>query len=518
MFPSLAWSLACLACLGKTLDPDGLAENRARTAAGVVEGTSAGQGVRVFKGIPFAEPPVGPLRWKAPRPLKAWPGVRKARIFGPSPQQATSMALMMGVMTRLDEDCLYLNVWTPAKSQADRLPVMVWIYGGAFSMGSTATPLYDGTNLAKRGVVVVSVAYRVGVFGFLAHPELTREGEGTNFGLRDQIAGLRWVRDNIAAFGGDPSRVTIFGESAGGISVSMLSASPRARGLFDRAISQSGGSFAPPKFADEGGQHVPPLRVAEAQGVKYLQSVGAKDIAAARDLPAKELMKASAFWWPTFDGDVLLGDQHEPYRQGKFNDTPILVGTNSDEGALFIRDGITADRLVAQFRGAFGQHAESLLKAYPHGTPAEALSAARNIFRDSVFAWHTWTWARLQAEKGRNPAYLYYFDHRMPLSPGGATHGAEIGFVFGNPGLFHAPNRPEDAKLSELMGRYWVNFAATGNPNGAELPEWPAYTTASPRVMVLSAGAEVKDVPNLGALKALDAYYSWRRERARAEN
>ena len=255
----LARALAAL--LASTMLAGVFADDRVQIADGIIEGTTAPSGIRTFKGIPFAEPPVGDLRWRPPQPVKRWPGVKLTQAFGAAPIQNRSLSAMMDVPPTFSEDCLYLNVWTPAKAAADRLPVMVWIYGGAFAMGATSAPLYDGTKLAERGVVVVSIAYRVGPLGFLAHPELSREGAGSsgNFGLRDQIAGLRWVRENIAAFGGDPGRVTIFGESAGGISVSMLAASPLSKGLFHRAISQSGGSFAPPRFAQEGGQTVAPL-------------------------------------------------------------------------------------------------------------------------------------------------------------------------------------------------------------------------------------------------------------------
>ncbi len=495
--------------------PFAFGDDRVRIAAGVVEGMTLPDGIRVFKGIPFAEPPIGELRWKPPQPLKPWDGVKKTQAFGPSPTQNPALAVMMNVPGNFGEDCLYLNVWTPAKDVGERLPVMVWIYGGGFAMGSTATPLYDGTRLSQKGVVVVSVGYRVGPFGFLTHPELTREGGKGNFGLRDQIAGLEWVRDNIAAFGGDPACVTIFGESAGGYAASMLAASPKAKGLFQRAISQSGGSFAPPRLAREGGHIVPPLKVAEAEGEMFLASLGANDIAAARALPAKDLLKGSTQFVPVFDGDVLPGDQYELYRAGKFNDTPVLIGTNSDEGAMFVQPGVTTDGFVAQIRGGYGEHADHILKAYAHATPAEAYKASKDIFRDTAFAWHTWAWARLQAEKGKGKAFVYYFDHRTPQSPGGANHGSEIAYVFRNLGQPGRPPRPEDAAVSDLMSAYWVNFAKTGDPNSAGLPGWSSFTAASPQVMYFDATPGMKPVPNLEQIEALDAYFAWRREQVK---
>jgi para-nitrobenzyl esterase len=413
------------------------AAERVTTASGVVEGTTAPGGVRIFRGIPFAAPPVGDLRWKPPQAVKPWDGEREAKTFAPAPVQKSFLDALIGAPKNQSEDCLYLNVWTPARDAGERLPVMVWIHGGAFVSGTTSMPLYDGARLAEKGVVVVSVAYRVGPLGFLAHPGLSHEGGGVsgNYGLIDQIAGLRWVRDNIAAFGGDPARVTIFGESAGGIAVSMLAASPKARGLFQRVISQSGGSFAPPEFAREGGQNVRPLRIAEAEGERYLAARGATDIAAARALPAADLFKATGEWWPVFDGDILPGDQYELYRARLFNDTPILVGTNSDEGAVFARPGVTPESFAAFVRSGFGDHADAILATYPHATPAEALKASKDLFRDSAYAWHTWAWARLQSGKGQGRAFVYYSDRRTPESPEGANHGVEIAYVFRNLGL-----------------------------------------------------------------------------------
>jgi para-nitrobenzyl esterase len=262
---------------------------------------------------------------------------------------------------------------------------------------------------------------------------------------------------------------------------------------------------------------VPPLEVAEAQGERFLASLGTKDIAAARALPAQDLLKGGAWWWPVFDGDVLPGDQYELYRAGKFNDTPVLIGTNSDEGAMFVRPGVTTDGFVAQIRGGFGEHAEKILGAYPHATPAEALEASKDIFRDSAFAWHTWAWAKLQAEKGKGKAFVYFFDHRTPQSPDGANHGAEIGYVFRNLGLAGRRPRPEDTAMSDLMSAYWVNFARTGDPNGAGLPEWPSFTVASPMVMFFDSAPGARPVPNLEQLEALDAYYAWRREQVKKQ-
>jgi para-nitrobenzyl esterase len=485
------------------------------TTHGVLAGSSTDAGIHAYLGIPFAAPPVGELRWRPPHPLESWNGVRNATQFGAAPVQKSFLDALIGDLGAQSEDCLYLNVWTPVVSQTAKLPVMVWIHGGGFVAGATNQPVFNGARLAERGVVVVSVAYRVGVLGFLAHPELSRERDGIsgNYGLLDQIAGLQWVQENITSFGGDPGNVTIFGESAGGIAVSMLAASPNARGLFHRAISQSGGSFGPPKFEHEGGQQVRPLSVAESLGQDYLAALGVEHIAAARALPAVELVKVQREWWPVFDGHILPGDQYALYQAGKFNDTPILVGTNSDEGALFARPGATPESFVAQIRAGYGARADEVLSAYPHATTDEAFKASKDIFRDAALAWHTWTWARLQAAKGQGKAFVYYFDHRTAENPVGSPHAADLAYVFGNfRQTDNAETRRADEALSHQIQTYWVNFARTGDPNSSGAPFWPEFTQQRQEVLVLDTISRTSKVPNLKQLQALDSYFAWRRE------
>ncbi|MBL8750296.1 MAG: carboxylesterase family protein [Planctomycetes bacterium] len=503
---------------------------------GRVRGVAA-DGVTSFKGIPFAAPPVGALRWKAPQAVKAWTGVKDASRFAPACLQDPMFSRLFGGPPETSEDCLYLNVWTPAKAASDALPVMVWIHGGGFVGGQTAAPLYDGTKLASKGVVLVSVAYRLGAFGFLAHPDLSREsGKGSgNYGLQDQIASLQWVKANIAKFGGDPDRVTIFGESAGGMSVSMLAVSPAAKGLFHRVISQSGGSFGSAKQATEEGVNVPPLRVAETTGKAFLASLGAPDVAAARAMPAAKIQAAQSagmgrgiVFWPVFDGDVLPGDQYELYRANRFHDTPILVGTNSDEGAPFAPlAGVTAARFEQRVRSGFGKHADGILSVYPHATDQEAVRSTKDLFRELTVAWHTWSWARLQTEKGGGRAFVYYFDHRGPRTPdgAGAAHGDEIAYVFGNlPAPVSGdsgpppPVRPEDTAISGLMGSYWVNFAKSGDPNGQGLPPWPAFAPTAQNAMVFDGSTSARPLPNREQLEALDPYYESLRNRAMARS
>ena len=485
-------------------------------------------GIAAFHGIPFAAPPVGELRWKPPQPVARWTGVKVATTFAASCVQDVSFLRLFGAPEATGEDCLYLNVWTPAKTAGERLPVMVWIYGGAFSGGMTSIPAYDGARLAEKGVVVVSIAYRLGPFGFLAHPELSKEsGKGSgNYGLQDQIAGLRWVKDNIAKFGGNPNAVTIFGESAGGMSVSMLAASPAAKGLFHRAISQSGGHFGPARAGVIAGATSPPLSAAEGIGQAFFKRLGAADLKSARQLPAEKIQAAlgsalQGAFWPVFDGDVLPGDQYELYRAKRFSDTPILIGSNSDEGISFSPGTTTPAALEKLLRTAYGAHADGLLAVYPHATDAEATQSMRDLLRDTTFGWPTWAWARLQSQYGRGKAYVYYFDHRTPLSRNGAGHAAEIPYVFRTLGTFSGPSgligtpQPGDRAMSELMSSYFVNFAKSGDPNGTGLPRWPSFSESAQTVMYLDAKPSARQMPNLIQLKAMDAYFASRREEAR---
>jgi para-nitrobenzyl esterase len=519
-YPSIPSTALVLALALGTAQPALTQIQTAKVTGGEVRAIVR-DGIASFKGIPFAAPPVGDLRWKPPQPAQPWTGTRLADTFGPAPMQDARFAAMIGGSTNVSEDCLYLNVWTPAKTPEAGLPVMVWIYGGAFMSGMTHVPVYDGARLAEKGVVFVSLTYRVGPFGFLAHPELSQEsGKGSGcYGIQDLVAGLRWVRDNVAHFGGDPNRVTIFGESAGGIAVSMLSVVPSARGLFHRAISQSGGSMAPVKRANEAGQNVPSLALAEATGKQFLEKLGAADLNAARALSAEQIQKAGlgiGRFWPVADGEVIPGDQFELFEAGQFNDTPVLIGTNSDEGAMFVRPGTTPAAFVSQVRTSFGPAAEAILAAYPHSTAAEAFKSSKDLFRESAFAWHTWAWARLQTRKGKHPAFVYYFDHRTPNSPDGANHAAEIPYVFRNLAHQEAPPPAQEVALSDLMSSYWVNFAGHGDPNGPDLPPWPAFDPTGMQTLVFDEIPSARPLPNLAQLRAFDHYYAWRRAEAKA--
>jgi len=487
---------------------------RARVTGGTVAGTVV-DGLSEFKGIPFAAPPVGPLRWKAPQPVAPWHGVRQTTAFGPACMQRSG-ATSQAPTTPNSEDCLYLNVWTPAKSSHEKLPVIAWIYGGGFAGGSTSAPLYDGTHFAQKGVVFVSIAYRVNSFGFLATPELSREsGHGSgNYGLLDQIAGLEWIRANVAKFGGDPTKVTLLGHSAGGFSVSMLAGSPVAKGLFRAVISESGANFMPPADSTWGGSSIQTLRASEAAGEKWLKSLGVSTLAEARALPAEKLLNSPGQprFWPPVDGYVVTGDQYQLWSDGHFNDTPILVGDVSDEAAGFGVRKTDPAAFESMVRGGYGKEADDILAAYPHATDAEATRSGTQLSSDTIFDWGQYTWARLESSRGKHHAYVYYFDRPTARDPNGSGHGQEVAYVFGNLG---APGRPaptdEDLALSRQMQSYWINFATSLDPNGPGLPSWPAFTEADPLVMRFGVDPGPATIPHLDRLKVLDTYYTWRR-------
>ena len=491
-----------------------------RVEGGLVQGTLE-DGLTVYRGIPFAAPPVGDLRWRAPRPAATWADVRQAGTFGPRCVQGMGNPATASQGPGTSEDCLYLNVWTPATSARERIPVLVWIYGGGFNAGATSEPNYSGERLAKKDVVLVSIAYRVWQLGFLAHPDLSAETQNHvsgNYGLLDMIAGLQWVQKNIAAFGGNPDRVTIFGESAGGIAVSMLCASPLAKGLFHGAISQSGGSFGPPRPTTFPGENLKRLADAERSGDAYVKSAAATSIQEMRKLPADKLPaggRGMGMAWPIIDGWVIPDDQYKLYEAKRYNDTPILVGYNSDEGASFSPPKTPEDYISAT-KGRYGPFAESLLKAYPTGSTTVP-KTARDLTRDAAFGWHTWIWARLQAKTGKSRAFFYYFDQHPEYPPDspragyGALHGADVPYVFQHLNPSSPQITKDDVAISEAMATYWTNFAKRGDPNGAGLPTWPAFSDASPVVMHLAQTPHTGPFPSAEALKALDAYFAWRR-------
>lgn len=492
---------------------------RAKIANGTLEGTLEASGVRSFKGIPFAAPPVGDLRWKEPQRVKNWTDVRKATKFGPRAMQRAVFGDMAFRSDGMSEDCLYLNVWTPAKSANDKLPqgglpVLVYFYGGGFIAGDGSEPRYDGESMAKRGIVTITVNYRLGPFGFMAHPELTKESpnhSSSNYGYLDQSAALRWVQQNIAAFGGDPKRVTIAGESAGSASVSAQMLSPLSRNLIAGAIGESGSVLGtlPPT----------PLAEAEQSGVKFAELLGAKTLAELRALPAETILEATAKpgaprFSSTIDGYFFPKAPVAIVAAGEQANVPLLVGWNSQEmsaGMILGKDKPTAETYATAVRKLYGERADEALKLYSGTTEADIEQAATDLAGDRFIGYSTWKWADMHTQTGGGkPVYRYFYARPRPamtpemgnatagLAGGvirnngsapaqpappakGAVHSAEIEYALGN----LASNKvyawtPDDYKVSETMQSYFANFIKTGNPNGPGLPNWPTVKSGGP--------------------------------------
>lgn len=494
--------LACITAFGQTnLDV-------VKTGEGTVSGTvNAGGDVHIFKGIPFAAPPVGDLRWKAPQPVQPWNGVKKCDAFGASPMQATPAPFSMWSeeflirKAPISEDCLYLNVWTNAKTNNAKLPVLVWIYGGGFQSGGSNVPIYDGEAMAKKGIVFVSINYRVGIFGFFAHPALTKESPhhaSGNYGIQDQVAALKWVQKNIAAFGGDPDNVTIAGQSAGSMSVNCLVASPLAKGLFNKAIAESGASFIN-SFGNT------TLQQAEDNGIKTATSLKASSIEDLRQLPASELMKAQSMRGVIIDGYVLPRSIAEIFAANKENKVALLTGWNENEGLVFgaIKK---ADEYKKQIEQQYGNDAPTALQYYPATNDSIASVAQYDLSRDVIFGVQNYTWANIVSTKG-NKVYVYYFTRKVPgtgeYAKYGAFHTGEVPYAYNNLKFVNRPWEKADYELAAAMSSYWANFVKTGNPNSNSLPEWKAYNTNDKQVMVLGATQQsgpLKDAAQLDFL------------------
>ncbi|MHA6718672.1 carboxylesterase/lipase family protein [Sphingomonas sp. RS6] len=456
-----------------------------RAPAGIVQGSREGD-LRVFRGVPYAQPPVGELRWRPPAELPAWQGVRKATTFGAACVQPRPQAA--GIYTdppeRMGEDCLTLNIWAPRN--ATKLPVVVWIHGGALVSGYGHAAMYDGAHMARRGVLLVSINYRLGILGYLAHPALSAEsGEGIsgNYGLLDQIAALRWVRRNIAAFGGDPGNVTIAGESAGGLSVMYLMASPAARGLFHKAIAQSAYMISAPelKTARFG------MPAAETAGSQIQQALGARDLAALRAMDAEKLTALAAAKgygpWGTVDGKLLTRQLVETWDRGEQAPVPLIAGFNAGEirslRVLLPPAPANADAYSAAIRSRYGDLAEPFLRLYPAETIGESMLAAT---RDALYGWTSTRLAIGQTAIGQ-PGYLYFFDHGYPAADENglhAFHASELPYVFGTAGRTpplwpKVPDTLAERRMSDAMLAYWTSFAKTGTPAAAGQPDWLPY-------------------------------------------
>jgi len=476
------------------------------TSHGDVAGT--GGAVRVYRGIPFAAPPLGARRWTPPQPVVPWSGVRDGSQFGDDPMQIVE-SRRASRASRVSEDCLTLNVWAPAAVPAGGAPVLVWFDGGGFTGGTGAREFTDGEQFARAGAVLVTVNYRVGVFGYLAHPLLSAEsphGSSGNYGLLDQLAALRWVREEIAAFGGDPTRVTAFGESAGGASVALLLVSPLARGLVDRVIMQSPGSFRP----------LCPLADAEQAG-----TVVGDDLAAMRALSAEALLAFNGKinpavrgltiprpLRPIVDGWVVDRDEPEAFTSGAFAPLPAIVGTNADEGALFARDVpvATVDALRAYLRANFPLAPDEAWALYGVERDEDVPQAVADVFGDAQFSYGAQMLARSIA--ARQPqTFRYVFAHAAAPAHVAPTHGEEIPYAFGT-GAFGAAER----ELSDAMLAAWINFAATGDPNGPGVPHWAPYDLARDNALTFGAGFAERTGWRARFLAFFERYYA---ERAR---
>lgn len=508
--------------------------DRVKTENGLVEGITLASGIHAFRGIPYAAPPVRDLRWKAPQPVKDWEGVRPADRFAPQCMQQRVFNDMMFRNSGVSEDCLYLNVWTPSASSTKKLPVLVYYYGGGFIAGDGSEYRYDGESLAQRGIVVVTMSYRLGVFGFFAHPELTAESPNHasgNYTLLDQTAVLEWVQKNIAAFGGDPKRVTIAGESAGSLSVSALMATPLTKGLFTGAIGESGSVLGtlPPV----------PLSEAEAAGAKFAASIGANSLDQLRQISAMALLQeASQPGVPRFssaiDGYFFPKSPVEIYSNGEQAHVPLLVGWNSEEmnyRALLRGNDPTPGNFAKVVRSLYDGDADEVLKLYPATTTEQTIQSATDLASARFIGFSTWRWFDLQRQTGDAPVYRYFYAHpRPPMkpaaaaaaggmgrggqqggpppAPSGAVHSSEIEYALGN--LSTNPVyawTQDDYKVSETMEGFFANFIKTGNPNGPDLPEWPAAGSSAekiPMIMRIDVQSKAEPAPHRDRYRLLE--------------
>jgi para-nitrobenzyl esterase len=515
---------------------------QAKTANGMLEGVTEASGIRAFKGIPFGQPPVGELRWKEPQPVKNWQGVRKADKFGPRAMQRAVFGDMGFRSDGMSEDCLYLNVWTPAKSANEKLPVLVYFYGGGFIAGDGSEGRYDGESMATKGMVALTVNYRLGVFGFMAHPELTKESanhSSGNYAYLDMAAALRWVQQNIAAFGGDPKRVTIAGESAGSIAVSGLMASPLSKGLIAGAIGESGSLL--------GGLPPVPLAKGEEAGTGFAKFMGASSLADLRAMPADQLLEATGKpgvprFSATIDGYFFPKPPMEIFSAGEQAHVPLLAGWNSEEmnaRAVLGQEKPTAENYAAAVKKLYNEKADEVLKLYPGTTEEEILQSATALASDRFLAYSTWKWADLQSKTGGGkPVYRYYYSRPRPAmtpemgnaAPGlaggvvkstdanavktpparGAVHSAEIEYAMGNlPKNKVYAWTPDDYKVSEVMQNFFANFVKTGDPNGKGLPKWPAANSGSSvQFMQIDVNTRLETEQNRGRYLFLDPFYT----------
>ena len=473
------------------------AADRVKTKNGTVEGAGkSASGVRSFKGIPYAAPPVGDLRWQAPQPSKNWTDVRDATKFAARCMQQPIFNDMVFRSAGMSEDCLYLNVWTSASKKDEKLPVLVYFYGGGFVAGDASEPRYDGESLAAKGMVVVTMSYRLGVYGFMAHPELTKESPNRasgNYGLLDQSAAIRWVSENIAAFGGDPNKITIGGESAGSFSVSAQMASPLSRNLINGAIGESGSVLS-----TKSGLRFAALAEGEKKGAEFAASLNANSLKELKSLTTEQIQEATKTPWKwsfpmTVDGYFFTESPITTYEAGRQAKIPLLVGWNSEESnwrAVMTNNEPTPENYEKVLNEKFGDKAAEVAKLYPGKTREQIIESSNDLAGDQFIAYSTWKWADLQSRTSGKNVYRYYFAHPRPKmkdakddsqTPQGAVHSAEIEYAFGNLPLNNVFAWTDaDYKVSNVMQNFFANFIKTGNPNGANLPEWKSLSTNEP--------------------------------------
>ncbi|ASV32736.1 carboxylesterase/lipase family protein [Maribacter cobaltidurans] len=469
------------------------------TRDGKVKGYSIND-IRVFKGIPFAQPPVGDLRWKAPQPVEPWKGVKECTEFGPSPIQNKPEPFLcwteefIAKPEPLSEDCLYLNLWTPAKSETEKLPVFVWIYGGGLNSGSANCDIYDGAQMAKQGIVYVSINYRVGVLGFMAHPELSEESghnASGNYGFMDQLQALKWVKNNIEAFGGDPENVTIAGQSAGSFSVNVQIASPLAKGYFQKAITQSGGILS--------GRLMQDLPSAEQQGLSFQKFAGKSSIADLRAIPANELQKISSEsavgrFGVVLDDYFLPTDLLEYFKEGKQNQVSVLSGWVTGDSSLFPASGVTTTSFKKDAFDNYGDRTGEFLEFFPANTDEEATASQKKLNLLNFAGVPSYLLAKYMDKN----VWLYEFTHVPTDKPGfpnyGAFHTSEVPFALHTLDQWQRDWKPEERTLENQMSAYWVNFAKRGNPNGENLPVWNAYDIDNGNIMVFDTDLGMQDI------------------------
>lgn len=517
--------LACCLIISCKTFETGMTQNaRVTTENGTLEGIYApDKNLKMYYGIPYAQAPVGDLRWKAPQPHENWTGTRDAKTFGDRPMQEKLWDDLIYRSQKISEDCLYLNVWAPADAQESKLPVLFYIHGGGFSAGDGSELRYDGASMAQKGMVVVTINYRLNVFGFFAHPELDAEsasGSSGNYGLLDQVAALKWVKNNINAFGGNPEQITIAGESAGSISVSSLMASPLSRDLIAGAIGESGAAINPTLAPVPSAQ-------ADAIGSAFAEAINKPSLAELRALSAEELFdfykNADNKRFPTvIDNNFYTETLPETFNASKQSKIPLLLGWNSAEipGAAFMQgQENTPDNFINRVKESYPQAADEILKIYAHDTPEEVALSATALASDGFIAFSTWKWSDLQLKNSEQPVYRYLYSKIRPQveadslapKPLGAGHANEIEYAMGNLHYIKAHKwTKDDYQVSQTMQEYFANFIKTGDPNGENLPQWPAAdaNSMSPMLMNINTQSQAEEAKNDDRYRFWDMYYS----------